>query len=945
MELDGFIKTHFRGLIAPEFIAGWLGRGIERLLPFQERTARAIAVEAARRGEYPGDRRMGRNALISAPTSAGKTLLAEIEIAMHLTAGRRAAYLVPTRALAEQKAAEFGRWLEPTGHRVVCATRDRPEADRLVGAGEFDLLVAVYEKMNHYMLAQPRGMVEVGLVVADEVQMVGDRERGGLLDLLLTKLRLSPSAPRIMAISAVINRTTGSRLAAWLDAEIYEDGGRPVDLREGVLDMMTGVFTYKDGRSGEEGTEWLAAPEELERHARCATDAAAELTGSGDPSSAALVGAAAILARRGEPVLIFAPTRRASRQWAAWLAEMEGGFGSAQLALPRLGGLEPGRTREMLRRCMERGVAFHNADLDEAARRIVEEAFNAGELRAVVATPTLAMGVNLSARNVVQCPWRYSGSEFGARTVRLPLGRGRFSNQGGRAARMGMGADFGRSILVAQSKAEAQRMWSTLVIPEAEGLDAPLSARHVPAMALDLLAGGYGRCAEGLAGPLAETFSARMSRAEATGHRDWLHPEQVRARLGLLARAEFIRPVSAAGGLRVGETQWALTGLGEVTATLGLSPEVALELREWLARHARKMARESESSFEGGGFVEGMFELGLTSEGRRVRVGLGNGAGTAEQIEEDPELGFEPRDFARLAGRTGGLSRDETSALNSALILRDWVSGVRGEEIEVRHRVICGSVARVAEEFEWLVRAGAALALLSGLTVEDTAWLSKLADQIRWGVPARLSPIAAMRVLGLGRAAILRLAEMGFDSLESFASASREELVELVGMDAAEGILVSLAGSGERLERSRVRRARGHDCDSESQTETMEEISVSAEPPSPVVIEENSVLIEINLRSPGVIRACGREVALPPTSFDLLALLAERPGEVVTRDAIYQRLWPEGGPEPQQIDGHRRTLIKRLERAIPREAGTIAEVIRGIGLRMSVAPRRISLLR
>jgi DNA-binding winged helix-turn-helix (wHTH) protein len=103
--------------------------------------------------------------------------------------------------------------------------------------------------------------------------------------------------------------------------------------------------------------------------------------------------------------------------------------------------------------------------------------------------------------------------------------------------------------------------------------------------------------------------------------------------------------------------------------------------------------------------------------------------------------------------------------------------------------------------------------------------------------------------------------------------------------------------------------------------------------------------LEVNLRSPGVVRVEGCEVRLPPLSFELLAALAERPGEVVTRQALYLRLWPEGGPEEQQLDFHRRTLLDRLRGIVGLEAARAAEVIRGIGLRMTLPPEQVRLIR
>ena len=94
-------------------------------------------------------------------------------------------------------------------------------------------------------------MEAVGLVIVDELQMITDRERGPALELLLTKLRIAPSKPRIIGLSAVLGRAQA--LADWLGARLLVDTRRPVELRKGVL--CRGVFRYREHNSGTEHTE------------------------------------------------------------------------------------------------------------------------------------------------------------------------------------------------------------------------------------------------------------------------------------------------------------------------------------------------------------------------------------------------------------------------------------------------------------------------------------------------------------------------------------------------------------------------------------------------------------------------------------------------------------------------------------------------------------------
>jgi replicative superfamily II helicase len=464
-----------RGAVAPALIAGWRRRGVDRPLPMQRRLLRETEFLS------------GQNLLLIAPTSAGKTLIGEIALARAMTLGRKGVYLVPTKALAEERLADFTAWLAPAGRRVLCATRDRPESDAPARRGEFDVLIAVYEKFNHLTVARPQSLAAVGAVVVDEIQSIDDAERGATLDLLLTRLRLSPYRPQLVALGA---REAGARrLAAWLECELFVDRRRPRELRSGVLDAVGGEFRYVESTNEAESRERLAPPGAIDDLAARLIDRRPERAAPPDPWARSMLAAAAHRVSLGERALVFAPTRAAARHWAQALAALDPAAPAAG-ALAAIARAEPGQARDRLAEALERGVAFHNADLEPAARAAIERAFNEGEVRAIVSTPTLASGVNLAADAVFHFPWRVIGEGSAGPPVAVSLGAERFAQQGGRAARLGLGEGPGRSILVAAGPAEAERLWSEFIAdPPAEPLAAPLAGRPLVSVAVDLLAG------------------------------------------------------------------------------------------------------------------------------------------------------------------------------------------------------------------------------------------------------------------------------------------------------------------------------------------------------------------------------------------------------------------------------------------------------------------------
>jgi hypothetical protein len=243
----------------------------------------------------------GRSLLVSSPTSSGKTFVGEMAAIQAALSGRRVVYLVPTRALAEAKYRQFCARYEPVGLSVAIATRDRRHQHDRVARGDFDLVVAVPEKLRALLAARP-GLAEViGTVVADELQVLADPERGPCLELLLGDLVAAAPELQVVGLSAVLGEA--QQVAQWLGAELLRDDRRPVELRRGVLEG--GSYHYRQHNDGAEGTEkW---PELAE--------------GPADPGER-MAQVAAALAERDGSALIFVRDRRTTELMARAIAQM-----------------------------------------------------------------------------------------------------------------------------------------------------------------------------------------------------------------------------------------------------------------------------------------------------------------------------------------------------------------------------------------------------------------------------------------------------------------------------------------------------------------------------------------------------------------------------------------------------------------------------------------------
>src|SRR6266540_7504250 len=107
----------------------------------------------------------GKSLIIFAPTSSGKTLVGEIVSIHYAMAKKRALYLVPMKALAEEKYHHFKDMYGQLGIKAIISTHDRKEYDQDLERKEFHIGVVVFEKLNALLVKNPNLLEGIGLVV------------------------------------------------------------------------------------------------------------------------------------------------------------------------------------------------------------------------------------------------------------------------------------------------------------------------------------------------------------------------------------------------------------------------------------------------------------------------------------------------------------------------------------------------------------------------------------------------------------------------------------------------------------------------------------------------------------------------------------------------------------------------------------------------------------
>jgi superfamily II DNA/RNA helicase len=387
----------------------------------------------------------GEHLVVSAPTSSGKTMVGELAALRGVLERKRACFLLPLKALVNDKHRQFTRTYQAFGLRVIRATGEISDDIPALMRGHYDICLLTYEKFSALAVAAPHLLEQLGTVVVDEVQMVADPSRGANLEFLLTLLRVRRKdgvEPQLVALSAVIGDTNG--LERWLGARLLRRTERPVPLDEGVL-LADGRFRYVDAA----GKEHLTGPiinRELRKNS----------------SQDWIVPLVRKLVGEGKQVIVFRETKGEARGCAGYLGEALR-LTPARAALDALPRTEPSVASRALREALGRGVAFHTADLDRDERLVIEEQFRAPDstLRVIAATTTLAMGVNTPAEAVVVAGLMHPGDK--------PYTVAEYKNIVGRAGRLGY-SDRGTSYLLALDPREEHTGWNKYVKGSPEDL-------------------------------------------------------------------------------------------------------------------------------------------------------------------------------------------------------------------------------------------------------------------------------------------------------------------------------------------------------------------------------------------------------------------------------------------------------------------------------------------
>ncbi|MDQ2636631.1 MAG: DEAD/DEAH box helicase, partial [Actinomycetota bacterium] len=393
----------------------------------------------------------GHGVLVCAPTGAGKTVVGEFAVHLALAAGGKCFYTTPIKALSNQKHNDLVRRYGPRNIGLLTG-------DQSIN-GDADIVVMTTEVLRNMLYANSPALHGLSYVVMDEVHFLADRMRGAVWEEVILHL---PDDVLLVSLSATVSNA--EEFGGWMqtvrgDTTVVVDEHRPVPLWQHVLvgKRLFDLFDYRATKAGKSKRELLVDPDLL-RH--IAHRREADRLSDWQPHGRGRSG------HRGRPTIYRPP----SRPDVISTLDREGLLPAITFIFSRAGcdaavkqclrsslRLTTDEERTAIaevveRRCGElpesdliildyhewregllRGLAAHHAGMLPVFRHTVEELFSAGLVKAVFATETLALGINMPARTVVlERLVKFNGEQH------VPLTPGEYTQLTGRAGRRGI---------------------------------------------------------------------------------------------------------------------------------------------------------------------------------------------------------------------------------------------------------------------------------------------------------------------------------------------------------------------------------------------------------------------------------------------------------------------------------------------------------------------------
>lgn len=665
------------------------------------------------------------NVVLSIPTASGKSLVAYLAIVNKLLKEPgKALYVVPLKALAREKYEEL-KFFEKLGLKVGISTGDLDDSNPRLG--RYDIIVCTSEKADSLLRHKVSWVNDVKVLVIDEIHLINDPNRGPTLEVIISRFKALNPKTQIIALSATISNAT--ELSIWLEGKLIQSDWRPVPLREGVF--------YKDEIRFDDGK-------------------IVEVEGSEKKSVELLVENS--VSKKGQ-VLVFVNTRRSTVSVANRLGrvveqtlskkekkELENLLESLKKNLPELTSVD-----KKLFFCLKKGVAFHNAGLSSIHRRFIENNFKKRLLKCIVATPTLAAGVNIPAQRVIiRDLWRYDPN-FGMSPIPIL----EYKQQAGRAGRPRYDK-FGEAICIAKNRKKSDMIFENYILGDTEPIYSKLGSQSALRMhLLSSIATGFVDSLSGVYNFIDSTFYSYQSDTYAL-------KEQIDEALNFLIDNGFVEIIN--------DDKYMSTLFGNRTSSLYIDPLSALQIKKALEKSCDR--KTSTLSF--------IHTVCSTPDVRSLYMRKSD---TWVEEKAEKHVG----EF--LIEKPESFSEEYEwflSDLKTASLIMDWIDEESEDIIVNRYNVGPGDIHNIVEMSQWLLHATREFARMYNF--ECVSEISDLLLRVQYGCKKELLNLVSLK--GIGRIRARSLSKEGFKTINDLRGVPLKRLsqVKTIGEGIAKSI-------------------------------------------------------------------------------------------------------------------------------------------------------------
>jgi len=694
--------------------------GISKLYPPQEK-----ALPYALRG---------KNLVLSIPTAAGKSLIAYLAIIHQIRKkGGKALYIVPLRALAREKYEDL-KIFKKFGFKVGISTGDLDESDPRIS--KYDIIICTSEKADSLLRHGITWLDKINVLVIDEIHLIHDPTRGPTLEVIISRFKALNPKTQIIALSATIKNAL--ELSDWLEGKLIQSDWRPVTLKEGVF--YKNKIKFNDG-----------SIDELDGGKKKPLELLIEESIKDGGQSLVFVNnrrSTVSLANKLSPVIVNMLSEKDKKH----LAKLVESIDKEQM--------ENTTVVQTLSNCIKNGVAFHNAGLSSIQKKTVEQGFKNRLIKCIIATPTLAAGVNIPARQVIiRDLYRYDVN-FGM----VPIPILEYKQQAGRAGRPGFDKN-GQAITIAKNSNQQDQIFFNYVLADTEPIYSKLGNQAALRMhLLSAIASNFVNNLDSINKFINSTFYAYQSDTYAI-------EDEIDTAIEFLLTNGLIEEI---------DDGYISTLFGTRTSSLYIDPLSALKLKQSLEISLKKEITP----------ISFIHAICSTPDIRSLYL-----RGTDSWVEEKAEK-LKGELLIDIPDNSTSEYEWFLSDFKTALLISDWIEEIPYDRIVNKYNIWPGDIHNVVEVAEWLLHAIREFARMYNYSyVSD---VNELIIRVHNGCKHELLNLIALK--GIGRIRARAIFNEGFHTVHDLRNVPVERIAQIKTIGKAIAINIkNQIGEGKKI--------------------------------------------------------------------------------------------------------------------------------------------------